>query len=55
MNDWANFWAMGGYAEYVWSAYAITFSVLLGCILIALWRHRALRRELRERHRKESR
>ena len=24
-NSWSEFWAMGGYAEYVWSAFGITF------------------------------
>ena len=52
MNDWANFWEMGGYAHYVWSAYAITLAVLIACLLIPLWRHRILRRKLRQQHRK---
>ncbi|WP_245869203.1 heme exporter protein CcmD, partial [Vibrio fujianensis] len=24
-NSWSEFFAMGGYAEYVWSAFGITF------------------------------
>lgn len=34
---------MGGYAPYVWSAYAITASVLLANIMIPLRQRRKLR------------
>lgn len=50
MKDWATFWHMGGYANYVWSAYALTLVVLIASLLLPLWRHRALRRALRKRH-----
>ena len=40
------FWSMGGYATYVWSAYAVALGVLAWNILSPWRRHRALRREL---------
>jgi heme exporter protein D len=27
-NSWGEFWAMGGYALYVWGSYAVTFALL---------------------------
>ena len=32
------FWAMGGYAFYIWLSYAITLAVLGWNILATLWR-----------------
>jgi len=40
----AEFWAMGGYAFYVWSAYGIVLIALIGGALIPWMRHRYLRR-----------
>lgn len=50
------FFAMGGYAFYVWTAYGITALVLVANILIPWQRHRATRRELalQKRRREES-
>ena len=28
-NSWSEFWAMGGYALYVWGAYGMVVSVML--------------------------
>ena len=36
MTDWSTFFAMGGYAAYVWPAYAISVMSLLA-IAIASW------------------
>jgi heme exporter protein D len=30
MNDWQTFFAMGGYAAFVWPAYAVSLVALLG-------------------------
>jgi heme exporter protein D len=27
-NSWADFWAMGGYAVYVWGSVGVTFALL---------------------------
>lgn len=41
---------MGGYASYVWSAYAITFVVLTANLLYTRYKHRGvLERLMRER------
>ncbi len=36
MTDWSTFFAMGGYAAYVWPAYAISVVSLLA-LAIASW------------------
>ncbi|MFK2899204.1 heme exporter protein CcmD [Dyella jejuensis] len=43
------FFAMGGYAAYVWPAYGVFFIVLLADWLVPHFRRRRLLRELRER------
>ena len=40
-ESWADFWAMGGYAVYVWGSVGVT--VLL--IVIEIWQARQARRE----------
>lgn len=44
-----HFFAMGGYADYLWPAYAVFFIVLLADFLAPLLRRRRLLRELRAR------
>jgi heme exporter protein D len=46
MNGADGFFAMGGYATYVWSAYAVAAAVLIGVAASALFRARARRVEL---------
>ena len=41
------FLAMGGYAAYVWSAFGLTFAVLLANAIIAFRSHRRTVRSLR--------
>lgn len=38
----SGFWAMGGYAAYVWTAYALFLLVLLLDTLLPHWRQRRL-------------
>lgn len=45
----SGFWAMGGYATYVWPAYGLFLLVLLADYLAPWWRRRALLAELRRR------
>lgn len=40
------FFAMGGYAEYVWPSFVITAVVMLWAIIVPWRRHRRLRRTL---------
>ena len=46
MNGADGFFAMGGYATYVWSAYAVAAAVLIGLAASALFRARTRRVEL---------
>ena len=43
----ANFFAMGGYAVFVWPAYAVTFAVLIIAIAVSLQAHAKARRSVR--------
>jgi heme exporter protein D len=43
-----DFWAMGGYAVYVWPAYGISFVVLAGVTWMTLRAHARARRRLSE-------
>lgn len=48
----SDFFAMGGYAAYVWPAYAVSALVLSG-LALAVWRRgRTLRRRLQEAQRR---
>lgn len=44
-----SFFAMGGYASYVWPAYAVFFAVLIADYLAPVVRRRQLLRDLRAR------
>lgn len=44
---WSQFWAMGGFAFYVWSAYAFTFVVVVINTVQPLIRRRQVIRFLR--------
>ncbi|GAB3683934.1 heme exporter protein CcmD [Salinisphaera aquimarina] len=46
-ETWQQFWAMGGYAPFVWSSYGIAAVVLLGNIITPLIAHRVLLRRIR--------
>jgi heme exporter protein D len=46
VNGAAAFFAMGGYARFVWPAYGVAFVVLGGLVLRSWWRYRASRRAL---------
>jgi len=51
----AEFFHMGGYAFYVWTAYGIAFVVLVGNVLAPLFCQRRLRQELQRRARRARR
>jgi heme exporter protein D len=46
MDRVSDFLAMGGYARYVWPAFAVTALVLVGLLVQSLAAYRARRREL---------
>ena len=39
-QSWAEFWAMGGYAVYVWGSMGVTALLLALEVLQARWAHR---------------
>lgn len=45
---------MGGYGAYVWTAYALTFGVIVLCAVQARRRHRRVLHEIRLRLRLEA-
>ena len=44
----ANFFAMGGYAVFVWPAYAVTFAVLVGAIVLSVQARAKARKSIRQ-------
>ncbi|MSQ57102.1 MAG: heme exporter protein CcmD [Limnohabitans sp.] len=38
-NNWAEFWAMGGYALYVWGSVGLTFLLMMAEVWVAKRRH----------------
>ena len=55
METVREFFHMGGYAFYVWSAYGVAFVVLVANIIVPLLRARDLRARLQRQARMESR
>ena len=54
MSALSHFFAMGGYAAYVWPAYAVFFTVLIADTLAPLLRRRRVLHELRTRLTRQS-
>lgn len=46
--NWAEFFAMGGYAFYVWGSYVLAAVILTLNVLIPLRQNKRVRRALRE-------
>jgi len=46
-NSWADFWAMGGYAVYVWGSLGVTFGLLALEVLQARVARRQVLAQLR--------
>ncbi len=53
--NWQEFWAMGGYAFYVWLAVAATFISLIALVGQTFWQRRALLAEVRRQASRERR
>lgn len=54
-SSWQAFWAMGGYAFYVWLAVACTLVALGGLVLHTILIHRRLLTDIRQRESRERR
>lgn len=50
----SEFWAMGGYAFYVWGSYAVTFALLAAETALLVLRRRNILRELARSTRRKS-
>lgn len=46
-GGWNEFWAMGGYALYVWGSYAVTLALIVAEIVALRLRHRSAQEALR--------
>lgn len=55
MDTIREFFHMGGYAFYVWSAYGVTFIVLVANVVVPMLRARELRARLARQARMEGR
>jgi heme exporter protein D len=53
--NWADYFAMGGYAFYVWTAYGLMAAVLVLNLLLPLWRKSAVLAEIARRMAREGR
>ncbi|CNI05945.1 heme exporter protein CcmD [Yersinia pekkanenii] len=54
-DSWAAFFAMGGYAFYVWLAVAATLLSLFGLWLHTVWQHKQLLADIQRRQAREQR
>lgn len=54
-DSWQAFFAMGGYAFYVWLAVAATLLPLLGLVLHTFWQRKQLLNEVGRRQARERR
>ncbi|MEX0607613.1 MAG: heme exporter protein CcmD [Halofilum sp. (in: g-proteobacteria)] len=52
--DWQAFFAMGGYAVYVWPSYGLAAVLLIANALIPHWRERRLLQQLQASAREET-
>ena len=46
-HSWSDFFAMGGYAVYVWGSYALTMVVMVSELVLLVLRRRSLIERLR--------
>ena len=46
-ESWSQFWAMGGYAVYVWGSVGVTALLLALEVLQARWAHRVVLNQLK--------
>lgn len=53
--SWQAFWAMGGYAFYVWLAAGVTLGAFLLLSAYIHWQKRQILRQIRQRQQREQR
>ena len=45
-DSWSDFFAMGGYALYVWGSFVVVFLFMVGEVLLLLQRGKSIRSQL---------
>lgn len=45
-DSWSDFFAMGGYALYVWGSFAVVFLFMAGEVMLLLQRGKSIRSQL---------
>ncbi len=48
--SWSDFFAMGGYALYVWGSYGVVFGLLIMEIVLLIFRKRSILQQLARVH-----
>lgn len=46
MSQWTTWFAMGGYAGYVWSAYGLVLVVMVGTLIGTAWQRKRTLKKL---------
>lgn len=54
-SSWSEFWAMGGYALYVWLAYGVSALVIAGLILNGWVAKQNLKRQVKQQQARQQR
>ena len=54
-QSWADFWAMGGYALFVWISFGLTYALLAGIIAYSHYQQKTFKRQLKQRLAREQR
>jgi heme exporter protein D len=49
-ESWSEFWAMGGYAVYVWGSVGVTALLMLLEVLQARWAYRLVLNQMKTEH-----
>ena len=49
-DSWSDFWAMGGYAVYVWGSVGVTALLMAVEVLQARWARRVVLNQLKTEH-----
>ncbi len=54
-TSWTDFWAMGGYALFVWLSFGTTFALLLGLWWYSQRQHKQIQQQIRAKAAREQR
>lgn len=54
-TSWTDFWAMGGYALFVWLSFGTTYGILLGLWWYSKRQHKQIQQQIRAKAAREQR